>query len=834
TNGSRFILGDFTNAGTVDLLYNTTFRLGTVQNEGQWTIQSGAKMSPDSTVTFVNQAGNLDILGEFEHIGGTDRLLGGSISGVPHFLSSDLQLGSGFTTTFEGLVGGASSLTGAPASGQKLVLRSDSKGSNSTLTLTESVDNQGTFEMTTANAAYVATLATGAFTFTNSGDFLSTKGANGTRNINGSFHNTGNLDIAYLTNFNTGPVVHSGDLTVQDTFEMRVNSGTMFEMDGGTMNVVGSFLHSAGTDRLLNGTVDGFPVFRSNAMEFGAGFTTNDAVQIEGVSTLNSDTPSSTNLLLIGNSAGSNASLSLSAPATIAGDMEMTTQNAAYTATLNAQAGNDLTITGSLTTTQGNNGGRILNGSFDNQGSVDIAYDTTLNTGPLTNQGSLTVQTDEQLTLSGGVDFYQSGGTLNVDGTFLQLSGNAQFSGGTVNGVPILRGCNTEFAPSFTTPGTIQLEGVGTFAGEISAGQALRLIGNSGGANHATTITNGLTNNGALELTTANAAYNVTLNVSGGPLLNNGSLDSLSGNNGNRFIQAELDNQGTFDAFRSTTLGLAGHNHVNGGQITNQNGTLTIVGDSFTNQPGGRVSGVGEIDFNQTTAAPQNDGTWAPGLSAGFMFVDSSWAQGANGTLEIELGGYIQNTEYDHLDVDDDATLDGEILIRTINGFEPKFGDQFTVLTAGTITGTFSSVTVQGDVPLGYGFEMVYTATSAIAQVVQVVQSIGPDATTLRTTDPVPGVAGQNNTFQVNGATGYGSVILVWGTSAGSTTIPGCPSTTFGIQNAQSGGQANASSTGTALFTIFVPSSASGLAVMYQALDTTRCLVSDVRGFTFP
>lgn len=832
-NGTRTVLGDFTNAGTVDLQYNTAFRSGAVQNEGQWTIQSGVKMSPNDTVTFIHQAGNLNILGEFEHSGGTDQLLGGTITGVPHFLSSNLEFGPSFTTAFDGLVGGTSSLTGAPASGQKLTLRGDSSGSNSTLSLAESVDNQGTFEMTTANSGYTTTLDTGAFTFTNSGDFLTTQGNNGTRNINGSFHNTGNLDIGYLTNFNTGPVVNSGNLTVQDGIEMKVNTGTLFEMDGGTMNVIGSFLHSSGTDRLLGGTVDGLPIFRDNTLEFGSGFTTNDAVQIQGASTLASDSPSSANLMLIGASGGGNASLSLSAPATIAGNLEMTTTNAAYLVTLNAEAGNDLTITGNLTTTAGNNGTRVLNGGFDNQGSIDIAYDATLNIGPFTNQGSLTVQAGKEFTVSSGVDFHQASGSLNVDGTFLQTSGNAQFSGGAINGIPRLRGCATDFMPSFTSAGVIQLEGVGSFNGEIMAGQTLRLMGISGGGNHITTVSNGLTNNGALELTTTNAAYSTTLNVSGGALINNGSLDALVGNNGSRLVQAELDNRGTFDAFRSTTLGLAGHNHVNSGEVTNHDGTLTVVGDSFTNQADGRISGVGEIDFNQTTSTPQNDGVWAPGLSAGKMRVDGNWAQGAGGTLEIELGGYLQDTEYDHLEIDDTATLDGEVLIHTINGFKPKFGDLFTVLSAGSINGTFSAVTVQGDLPLGYGIEMVYTATSAIAQVVQVINGIGPDATTLRISDPVPGIAGQNNTFQVDGATGYGPVILVWGTAAGSTAIPGCSSTSFGIQSAQIGGQVNASSTGTALFNVNVPSSASGLPVLYQALDTTRCLVSDVKAFTF-
>lgn len=92
-----------------------------------------------------------------------------------------------------------------------------------------------------------------------------------------------------------------------------------------------------------------------------------------------------------------------------------------------------------------------------------------------------------------------------------------------------------------------------------------------------------------------------------------------------------------------------------------------------------------------------------PGCSPGKLTIDGNYIQETEGTLEIEVGGYQPEQEYDILEVTGDATLDGILQLDFINGFAPKKGDVFEFLQiGGTATGSFSNVVIKG---LKDGFE---------------------------------------------------------------------------------------------------------------------------------
>jgi hypothetical protein len=182
-----------------------------------------------------------------------------------------------------------------------------------------------------------------------------------------------------------------------------------------------------------------------------------------------------------------------------------------------------------------------------------------------------------------------------------------------------------------------------------------------------------------------------------------------------------------------------------------------------------------------------------------------------------------------------DQFLGGGSRIQTANGFQPQFGDQFTILTAAsTQTLGFEGISFDGDLPLGYRFELVDTGTSIIAQVAQTIQGIAPGDVPVTLSDPSPGIAGQVNTFQVSGATGGGQVVIVFGLATGSTATGACSGVDFGIDAATQVGSAFASAQGNALVSANVPSGASGVTAYFQALDLDRCELSPVTSFLFP
>jgi len=83
--------------------------------------------------------------------------------------------------------------------------------------------------------------------------------------------------------------------------------------------------------------------------------------------------------------------------------------------------------------------------------------------------------------------------------------------------------------------------------------------------------------------------------------------------------------------------------------------------------------------FNALTNA---GGALAPGHPLGVTNINGGYTQESDGTLDIELGGYTQGTEYDFVNVTGLASLDGSVDVSLINSFQPKLGDRFDVLLA--------------------------------------------------------------------------------------------------------------------------------------------------------
>ncbi|MGD0464706.1 MAG: hypothetical protein ABSB74_19650 [Tepidisphaeraceae bacterium] len=165
-------------------------------------------------------------------------------------------------------------------------------------------------------------------------------------------------------------------------------------------------------------------------------------------------------------------------------------------------------------------------------------------------------------------------------------------------------------------------------------------------------------------------------------LVNNGTIDADQGGGSLIVSVANFLNYGALKATNGGTLQITSPNFVNHGAVAMNGGTLSIIQPGSNNTAGtfdvgdGSLTGSGTIDCNLT--------------------LDSDPS-----TLAFQLRS---ETDYDVLDVAGDVTIAGNLLVTLANGFEPAYGDVFTVLTVDPsdwMTGAFL------DVPDGERLETV-------------------------------------------------------------------------------------------------------------------------------
>ncbi len=99
--------------------------------------------------------------------------------------------------------------------------------------------------------------------------------------------------------------------------------------------------------------------------------------------------------------------------------------------------------------------------------------------------------------------------------------------------------------------------------------------------------------------------------------------------------------------------------------------------------------------------------------------------------------------------------------------------------------------------------------------------------------NPVPGRAGEVNTFDAAGALPHAMVHVVYGFQYGSVPVPGCNGVNFGIRAPTLLRSVRADETGHALFTVMVPQAARNRGVLFQALEGGSCELSSIMIWTF-
>ncbi len=385
-------------------------------------------------------------------------------------------------------------------------------------------------------------------------------------------------------------------------------------------------------------------------------------------------------------------------------------QNPGTTGAANVTGATSALNTGPLTV--GNQGGGALN--ISNGGQVQdttaIVGNLAGSTGAVTNNaGTHTVTGTLTLGLSAGAtgNYELNGGSLSApmqsigsqgSGVFTQVGGDntaaTQLDVGAASGSS---GTYSLTGGSVVVDGPMSagFSGTGTFdqfGGYVSVAMNLRVAPSPSGNGHYT-----LDGDGFVE-----AALS-TVGGTGGFPGGAGRIDIFSGImsiagrlkiwntantivnlSGGTLIANELDNTGNPAHFNWT--GGALHVVTSTGSLVNQGGILA-PGPTFFPPVYGTTSIVG------------------------------AYTQQAAGALEIEIGGTQAGTTFDRVNVSGVAAFDGHLALSLFDGFEPMIGQTFVIMTFGSRTGTFASVTGRVVGP-GKLFAVQYHATDITLLVV--------------------------------------------------------------------------------------------------------------------
>jgi cytoskeletal protein CcmA (bactofilin family) len=327
---------------------------------------------------------------------------------------------------------------------------------------------------------------------------------------------------------------------------------------------------------------------------------------------------------------------------------------------------NELTITNTFTWT---------NGTLSGSGSVNIPEDATWNLtagSSRTLDGTLTINMNGTASLAAG--FFglatSAGIVFNNTGLFDLQSDLGFGTGGTgvfrmtLNNTGIFRKSAGEGIGSISS--TVRLNNPGTI--EVLSG---RLDINSGQF----TPGDSLTYQGTFIVADEAALF------FGGGIHTIGEQAVISGPDG----QPSGGTVGVFanGGIGSPRLTLNGDIRVNG-TISQTSGTLTI-------HPTGLITGNTTILLSSGTFI--NNGTLSPGDPLGIINVTGNLPfSSASAVLEVELGGNEPGTSQDQVIVSGSSGLNGTLSVLVTDGFVPEPGQEFVVLRAGAISGTFSSI----------------------------------------------------------------------------------------------------------------------------------------------
>ncbi len=339
---------------------------------------------------------------------------------------------------------------------------------------------------------------------------------------------------------------------------------------------------------------------------------------------------------------------------------------------------------------------------------------TTVNGGTLAMSGAGILLATSALTSTGSGIFDISAITASSF-TLGSISGSGNFALGTKTlivgntGTQTVTGAISGTGGALTKQGigTLNLGGTDTYTGgtNVNAGKIVMLDSGKLATTGAVTVENGAT----FDISGVAPASSFTVaGISGAGNFVIGAKNFIVGDSTDTVLSGVISGTGgTLTKQGSGKLTLNGINTYTG--LTTVNAGILDVGDSThataslagaVTLNGGTVMGAGTIAGLLANIA----GNIAPGNSIGTL-TTASYSQGAGGTLTME----VSPSAADKLIVTGAASLNGTLALVYAPG--TYTAANYTLVSAGSLTGTFSTVT--GTAPTGITQAVTYTGTAA-------------------------------------------------------------------------------------------------------------------------
>ena len=328
--------------------------------------------------------------------------------------------------------------------------------------------------------------------------------------------------------------------------------------------------------------------------------------------------------------------------------------NGTITATGGNAHGVDVTYTGSITL---NNVNVSTSGASSSALATDFGGGTVNVTG-----GTITASSTASGSHSAGI---YSTGTISVTGATVSSLGDC---GGVIDGANAIYLTNTALS------GTV--EGIKTWKTAPASGTATVTI--NGGS-----LTASAGDAFYVTGTTGNAATG-TITVKGGA-----AITASTG----KILNVDSSSTATFAADGETLTGNLIADSTSSITAKLQNST-TLTG--VVNRAAMTIDSTsvwygiaGSVLTSLSNSGKVSSKTNSPGL----LTISGAYTQASTGTLNIELGGTTAGSTYDKISVTGAATLAGTLNLDLVNDFIPTVGQTFNILTYGSKSGTFSSIT---------------------------------------------------------------------------------------------------------------------------------------------
>jgi YVTN family beta-propeller protein len=635
-----------------------------------------------------------------------DAELFGTINNTASFIVA----ANGNTTALS--MSGAVTLTGAGAvvmamggNGGTPVVRQDVGSSsllnvNNTFTGVGQIGNDGLAFVNQAAGTVNATgnaLLVNAVGAVNQGVFESTSG--GVLQIDVAVNNSGGVIAAASASqvqFSNGANIQGGLLsTASGAGFFGVVGSNGVSLDGsthGTLTNAAVFTIQNNADAELSGAINNTGSFQVGANGNTTALSMGGAVTLAGAGTV---------VMTVGGNGGTpviradvgGASLT-NVNNTFSGRGQVGSGNLAFTnqpaGTVNANsAGNGLLVNPVSTLNQG---------TLESSGGGILQFDVTVNNSGGTiaaGAGGSQVQLSNGANIQGGLLTSASGagfvGVIGSNGVFLDGSTHGILTNAST--FTIQNNADAELVGTINNTGSFQVAANGNTTA-LSMGGAVTLTG-------AGTVVMSVGGNGGTPV--------IRQDVGGSSLTNAGNSITGSG-------QLQIPVYSQTAGFLQIPSGISDSltNFSVGGGNAQVDGSLSASAGIVTATTG-VISGIGSLASNIGNAGITEGGDIP---AAGTLSINGAhtFAQAPTGAYEVSIGGLTAGTQYSQLSVSGSASLAGALNIRFVNGFTPASGNQFTILTAASISGTFSTIN-SPTLPAGLTWAVTYSATSVVLTV---------------------------------------------------------------------------------------------------------------------